>query len=239
MMANFVAAGCYQPAYSFSSMDLFVVGDVHGCYHTFRELLQHWRPGEELLIQLGDLMDRGNFAPECVALAAELCGQYPAHTLFLKGNHEAGMLDYYSPDNIPTSWLDWGGRLTVQQYEAQPELLRPHLAWLKQRPLCWENDHVFVSHAGMADTPKPFDEANPDGVLWRRGPLRNIGKLQVIGHTPTPKSVYVLDAKANSLNLDTGAVYGHALTGGRISAAGQLLETVSVPTHRADSSRVK
>ncbi|UOG73582.1 serine/threonine protein phosphatase [Hymenobacter tibetensis] len=220
-------------------MNLFVVGDVHGCYHTFRELLQHWQPKKERLIQLGDLMDRGNFAPECVGLAMELNAQHPEHTMFLKGNHEAGMLDYYSPHKVPTSWLEWGGSLTKQQYEAQPELLAPHLAWLKERPLYWENDAVFASHAGISDTVDPFDEENPDGILWYRGPLLNIGKLQLIGHTPTPDGLYSRDLASNSLNLDTGAVYGHALTGVRVSADGQLLEAFSVPTHRQDSLRVK
>jgi serine/threonine protein phosphatase 1 len=220
-------------------MELFVIGDVHGCYHTFLELLEHWRPEEECLIQLGDLMDRGNFAPECVALAMELSVQYPKQTVFLKGNHEAGMLDYYSPDKTATSWLAWGGDLTVQQYEAQPELLAPHLTWLGQRPLFWENDHVFASHAGIADTPDPFDEDNPDGVLWYRGRLRNIGKLQLIGHTPIRSSALGIDSTANSLNLDTGAVYGYSLTGARISSTGQLLQIFSVPTHREDSSRVR
>ncbi|WP_375434107.1 metallophosphoesterase family protein [uncultured Hymenobacter sp.] len=220
-------------------MNLFVVGDVHGCYHTFLELLQKWRPEKEILIQLGDLMDRGNFAPECVGLAMELSEKHPEQTVFLKGNHEAGMLDYYSPDHVPTSWLEWGGRLTVAQYEAQPELLAPHLAWIKQRPLFWENDYVFASHAGIADTLDPFDENNSDGVLWYRGQLRNIGKLQLIGHTPVPYSAFVVDAVANSLNLDTGAVYGHSLTGARISATGKILKVISVPTHPEDSLRVK
>lgn len=219
-------------------MDLFVVGDVHGCYYTFLELLQHWRREKEILIQLGDLMDRGNFAPECVGLAMDLSEQYPEQTVFLKGNHEAGMLDYYSPNKIPTSWLEWGGHLTVEQYKAQPKLLASHLAWIKQRPLFWENDRVFASHAGISDTLDPFDEDSSDSVLWYRGPLRNISKLQVIGHTPT-YGKYIRDMESNSLNLDTGAVYGYALTGARISAAGKLGKVFSVPTHQVDSSRVK
>ncbi|UOQ64982.1 metallophosphoesterase family protein [Hymenobacter volaticus] len=150
-------------------MDLFVIGDVHGCYHTFLELLQHWQPKKERLIQLGDLTDRGNFAPECVALAMELSEKHPEQAVFLKGNHEAGMLDYYSPDDIPTSWPEWGGSLTIDQYDAQPDLLEAHLTWIKQRPLFWENDHVFASHAGISDTLDPFDEESSDSVLWYRG----------------------------------------------------------------------
>jgi hypothetical protein len=50
---------------------ILVVGDVHGCYYTFRSLIaQYWRlPQDEILVQLGDLIDRGNYSPECAATA--------------------------------------------------------------------------------------------------------------------------------------------------------------------------
>ena len=44
-------------------MNLFVVGDIHGCYYTWRQLLLHWQPAQERLIQLGDLVDRGKYSP--------------------------------------------------------------------------------------------------------------------------------------------------------------------------------
>lgn len=219
-------------------MKLFVIGDVHGCYYTFQELLGHWRPEEETLIQLGDLMDRGNHGPETVSLAMELEARYPTSTVFLKGNHEAGILRYFHTPPIRTTWPNWGGDATLRQYEAQPHLLEPHLAWIRQRPLFWENDRVVVSHAGFADTPNPLSEENADGVLWRRGPLRPLGKLQIIGHSPT-NGQPVHDPVANALNIDTAAVYGHCLTGVKISAEGQIQEFLSVPTHRTDSARVR
>ena len=33
-------------------MNLLIIGDVHGCFHTFSELLTHWRPATEYLIQV-------------------------------------------------------------------------------------------------------------------------------------------------------------------------------------------
>ncbi|UOQ71721.1 metallophosphoesterase [Hymenobacter cellulosilyticus] len=218
-------------------MNLFVIGDVHGCYHTFLELLQHWQPEQELLIQVGDLMDRGKFAPDTVELAMRLSARHPERTIFLKGNHEVGMTRHYGPQGPYPNWLLWGGRLTVGQYRQHPELLATHLPWLQQRPLFWESEFVFVSHAGLADTPNPLDEDNPDGILWRRGPLRNIGKLQVIGHTPT-NGAADFDPIHHVLNIDTGAVYGQALTGVRIKANGDVLQVISVPTNPLDSDRV-
>lgn len=216
------------------SPDVFVIGDVHGCYHTFRALLEHWRPGQELLVQTGDLVDRGRFAPECVQLALEVEARYPGRTVFLLGNHEYEMRKHFGSTGPNPAWLGWGGRATVQQYQGRAALLQTHLAWLARRPLVWENDYVLISHAGVADTPTPFDPANPDGVLWRRGTLRNIGRRQVVGHTPTPDGQPTFDPVANVLNIDTGACYGHNLTGLRLRATGELAEQVVLPTSLLD-----
>ncbi|TGE23763.1 serine/threonine protein phosphatase [Hymenobacter aquaticus] len=217
-------------------MNLFVIGDVHGCYHTFLELLQHWQPEQELLIQVGDLVDRGNFSPDTVGLALSLSERHPQNTVFLKGNHELGMTRHYGPQGPYPNWLLWGGRYTTAQYSLRRSLLPSHLSWLGQRPLFWENDHVFVSHAGLADTPEPLNEDNPDGILWRRGPLHHIGKLQVIGHTPTAGSPD-FDPAHHVLNIDTGAVYGRALTGVKLSPQGEVLQILTVPTHPIDSDQ--
>ncbi|UPL47848.1 metallophosphoesterase [Hymenobacter sublimis] len=213
---------------------LFVIGDVHGCYHTFRELLGHWRPAQELLVQTGDLVDRGRFAPECVQLAIELEARHPGRTVFLLGNHEYEMLKHFGPDGPNPPWLGWGGRATVQQYQGRRELLHQHLAWLQQRPFTWENDHLLISHAGFADTPTPLDPEDMDGVLWRRGPLRNMGRRQVVGHTPTPAGVPTFNAAANVFNIDTGACFGHNLSGLRVSFSGEVLGEVLIPTSLLD-----
>jgi serine/threonine protein phosphatase 1 len=44
-------------------MNFSVIAHVYGCLYTLRELLTHWQPTEELLVQLGDLVDRGNYSP--------------------------------------------------------------------------------------------------------------------------------------------------------------------------------
>lgn len=210
-------------------MNLFVIGDVHGCFHTFDKLLQHWQPNQELLVQTGDLVDRGNFAPECIALAMELEAQYPGRTVFLKGNHEAAMISHYGPRGPYPPWLEWGGRSTAQQYTGRRSLLVSHLAWLARRPLLWENAHLLISHAGIADTPNPLDEDHPDGILWRRGPLLNIGKRQIIGHTPTPYGEPTYDAQADVLNIDTGAYLGQNLAGVLMSQTGDFVNEFLVP----------
>ena len=216
-------------------MNLFIIGDVHGCFHTFGEVLKRWNPATDHLVQVGDLVDRGAHVPETVELARQLSAQYPASTTFLMGNHEDCMLRHFGPDGPYPSWLRWGGRSTADQYRARPALLARHLPWLAQRPLLWQNDHVLVSHAGISDAPDAYDPKSPQGLLWARGPLRHLGpQLQVVGHTPQEKGEPVHDAASHTLYLDTGAVFGGNLTGLRLSPTGQVLDIVLVPVNPRD-----
>ena len=215
-------------------MNFFVIGDVHGCFRTFQKLLAHWHPATEHLIQLGDLVDRGTGIVETVALAVELSAQYPATATFLRGNHEAGMLHHYGPEGPSLHWPDWGGRSTIDQYRARPRLLAPHLAWLQARPSIWENDRLIASHAGLAASPHARDPDHPDGLLWTRAPLQRFAQLQVVGHTPTPDGQPKYHPLSHTWYLDTGACYGRRLTGLRLSAQAEVLETISVATLTAD-----
>lgn len=217
-----------------SHMNFFVIADVHGCLHTFRELLTHWQPAEETLVQLGDLVDRGNHSPEVVELCRQLSQDFPEKTIFLKGNHDWAMAEHLGPDGPYRAWLGWGGRATLQQYQQHRLLLATHANWLSQRPLYWQNDYLLFSHAGFADVPNPLDPTSNEGVLWRRGPLRNTGQLQVVGHTPTPSHQPEHSKDSNTIYLDTGAADGHFLTALRLSETGEVLEIVAVPTHQDD-----
>ncbi len=218
-------------------MNLFIIGDVHGCFHTFSALLRRWRPATERLVQVGDLVDRGTDSPGVVELARQLQQHEPGRAVFLMGNHDWGMARHLGPEGPFPEWLEWGGRETLHQYRSlHPSWLAPHTAWLATRPILWENDHVLISHAGRADTPLPFDPENPDGALWRRGPLLPLGKLQVVGHTPTDDGHPRFDAAAQALYIDTGAYRGQTLTGVRLSETGEVLEIISLPTDPRDIS---
>ena len=215
-------------------MNLFIIGDVHGCFHTFSALLKSWQPTTEHLIQVGDLVDRGAHVPETVELARQLSEQYPGTTTFLMGNHEATMLHHFGPAGPYPDWLSWGGRPTMEQYRLRPKLLARHLLWLAQRPLRWQNNHVLVSHAGLADSPHAPDPEHADGLLWRRGPLKKLPQLQVVGHTPTDDGRPHFDQATNTLYLDTGACFGRNLAGVRLAPTGEMLDTILIPTHDED-----
>lgn len=214
-------------------MNYFVIGDVHGCFNTLEKMIaDYWNPNSEILIQVGDLIDRGKHAPQCVQLVRNLEDEYPGQTRFIKGNHEAMLLEHISnPPNF--NWLRQGGQQTLDQYEASGRNLENDIAWIDALPLFYDSEHLFVSHAGIArNTTDPFDEENPDGILWNRGQLKNLGKLQLVGHTPFKEAVY--DQTGHAYYIDTGAAYSGHLTGIKISAGGEPLELYSLKTDSRD-----
>lgn len=215
-------------------MDLFIVGDVHGCLNTFIKLLEKWNPREEILIQLGDLVDRGNHSPAVLRLAFELEQNFRAETVFLKGNHELMMQEYLSDPVAGKNWLNNGGSQTLFQFDQAGVDPDHYSNWILNLPLYWENEHLFISHAGISDFATFDDPRHPDGLLWNRKPLRDIGKLQVIGHTPRWNGEPQFFPESKAWNIDTCAYGGICLSALRLSETGQFKEIISVPTDERD-----
>ena len=72
----------------------------------------------------------------------------------------------------------------------------------------------------------PYDEDNYDyGVMWTRKELENLGKPQIIGHTPHELQTPLINTISNSYNIDSGCCYGRGLTGIVMNENGELLET--------------
>ena len=78
------------------------------------------------LIQLGDLTDRGKYVPETIEFARQLEEEHPENVTFLKGNHEAMVLEYWNAmQNAPPpiARLYSQQNSTISQYYALPERL--------------------------------------------------------------------------------------------------------------------
>ena len=52
---------------SLINQKIFVIGDVHGCYHTLLDLLNKL-PKDASIIMIGDLCDRGPYSKEVIDL---------------------------------------------------------------------------------------------------------------------------------------------------------------------------
>lgn len=215
-------------------MAVFIIGDVHGCLHTYLKLLEHWDPKSETLIQLGDLVDRGNHSPLVLELAFSLSMNFKGEVHFLMGNHEHMMIKYLRGEDKQKIWLFNGGQQTLHQFETLDTDPDNFSTWLTSLPLFWENDAIMISHAGFSGIGLAEDPNNTHGLLWNRKPLINIHKLQVIGHTPQWDGQPKFNPESNSWNIDTGAYGGMCLTGIKLEDNGDFIEIISVPTDSRD-----
>lgn len=213
-------------------MNLFIIGDVHGCFYTFKAMLEFWDPSKEILIQLGDLIDRGNYTPEVVKLCREIEKEHP-NSVFLKGNHEWSSLQYYHKSK-DDKWYDKFGKQVLWQYVIAERKFEEDAEWMKSLKTFWENEHIMVSHAGISVSPFCMDENHYSGLLWHRLEIKDLKKVQVYGHTPVKGNKPAYDSKTNSYNIDTGAYLGKSLTGIKLDEKGLLLEAHNIPTIEKD-----
>jgi len=206
----------------------FIVGDVHGCLYTLSALLTKWNPQKEQLIFVGDIIDRGKYSPQVISLILSLRAKLPV--IVLKGNHEYEMIKHLDGGN--EKWIEQSGHQTLLQYEAANTNPYIHFIWIKKLPLFFENNYLHISHAGISHHPDPYGETNPKSVLWNRTSIKNLGKIQVYGHTPKSEARYY--PEANAWCIDTGAAQGNALSAILIDSDGSVSKIYRVPSMAED-----
>ncbi|MDI4577546.1 metallophosphoesterase, partial [Escherichia coli] len=85
--------------------NIWVVGDLHGCYTNLMNRLDAvgFDPAQDLLVSVGDLIDRGAEDVECRELITM------PWFMAVRGNHEQMMLDGLSSSGNVNHWLANGG----------------------------------------------------------------------------------------------------------------------------------
>lgn len=206
-------------------MDLLVIGDVHGCYHTLRDLVEnHWDPETTILIQLGDLVNKGPHSSKCIKYWLSLEEQHAGKVFLLKGNHELKYLKRLQAPSIFTHW-------NTNVYDLKREGLVPKtiVKWLKDKPLKWENEHVLVTHAGVGkNAAKPFVPQSRSGVLYNKQALKRLPKVQVKGHNIVEGHRPVFKPNENAWYIDTGAWSKKFLSAIHLSETGEMKNIVRV-----------
>jgi len=189
------------------------IGDIHGMAQLLEELLAAL-PSEGELVFLGDYIDRGPDSNAVISRLIALAQERTCH--FLRGNHEEMMLSALDGPNfnftMRAHWMLNGGSQTLDSYDGHP-LPPAHLAFLRQtRGYLSTEEYIFV-HAGLLPGCTPEDTP-PQHRLWIREQfLRSNydwGRLVIHGHTPCKSGQP--DIHPHRINIDTGAVYGGALT---------------------------
>lgn len=234
-------------------MRVHAIGDIHGELDKLREA--HARvadhAGEQaLIVHVGDLIDRGPDSRGVVEYLRE--GQARGRNwVVLKGNHDRFLPRFLqAPDwvdpglSTPLRWGEHeglGAEATLRSYGLDPdqplarlhaEALRKipaeHAAWLDALPIWYLHTLALFVHAGIRPGRDLADQDEQD-LLWiRREFLDDSGDhgiLVVHGHTPVP----VVEHHGNRLAIDTGAVFGGALSVVELSADGVSLLTEAGP----------
>ena len=233
-----------------------IIGDVHGCAGELITLLRRlgyrrrsarnaYRHGEgRRAIFLGDLVDRGPRIVDAVRIVDRMVEEGSAFSV--PGNHDVALVQ--SLNGRPRSPSP-GLRISLGQIDALPARARTRFverfaAFVGSLPphLVLDGGRLAVAHAGLRDayigresaevlrfalhgqTTEDVDRYGlPVRVDWAIG-YRGAATL-VYGHTPVVKPEF----QNNTVNIDTGCVYGGRLTALRYPE----MEIVGVPAARA------
>lgn len=205
--------------------NIWLVGDLHGCFDLLMSQLRKLKfdPGKDLLISVGDLIDRGPQSVACLGLLR--CQWFRA----VRGNHEQMALDARASGEMAL-WTMNGGDWYQTASREQKRLADLLFTRCRDLPLiielrCQDTTHV-IAHADYPASrynwQLPVDQHQ---VLWSRQRLTDhlAGRHGEIagadhfwfGHTPL-KRRYDSD---NQHYIDTGAVFGGELTLVQLQAA--------------------
>lgn len=207
-------------------MNYLIIGDIHGCYYTIKEMLdKHWDTQDENLIILGDLVNKGKNSMMVLKYLFDLQKEFGDQILILKGNNEVIFKDKYME-----AYADKG----IKKFEKHGLDKTKTLKWISKLPHFCEYDSFFVSHAGIAKKAEYPVEADNYDLLFNRKSLKNIGKTQFIGHIAVKEPTF--DKKANAWYMDTGAGYGELLSAVKIKADASIIEFISIKVDQRDIS---
>lgn len=244
--------GSGSPAQAPEGLRLYAIGDIHGRDDLLSQLLgqiaadaRHLPAARNILIFLGDYVDRGLQSRQVLdRLTGELIPGFEC--VFLKGNHEAAMLQFLDDAAFGRTWKYYGGLETLHSYgikeltlsddpadferarERFREILpESHRHFLETLPLSAEFGDYFFTHAGVRPGVVLHRQIEED-LLWIRDDFlesgSSFGKMVVHGHTPKEEVVF----RSNRIGVDTGAYMTGVLTALVLEGASRrLLQTGS------------
>lgn len=221
---------------------MYIIGDIHGCYKTFKKLLKQI-PKNSKIISVGDLVDKGPNSCDVLDLVISL-----DNFQMVLGNHELyfiEVMENWLNNDISKEELElnpwyskYGGKQTFDSYfkDANSVMdtmiaekkLRKHINYLKKQTyyIYLENEKILISH-GFA-LPyfenkdnieknlmiKQFTCNRVDGDFFNLLDKKNVEYIESLGIL----NIFGHDAhenikfKKSHICLDTGCVYGNKLS---------------------------
>jgi len=202
----------------------FVIGDIHSHYDQFIEVLDKagFQNDKDILISLGDLVDRGPKPIEVVEKVMEI-----KNFIHILGNHDVWCYQFLKHNYKPNIWISQGGSSTVRAYSGKPELIKKHRDFFKKARLYYidEESRLFVHGGFNPDIPFKNQSDDKELLIWDRSLFKKAMEYDrsdkkfdefteiYIGHTPTQFIHESLPVKYSNLwMLDTGVYLSGILT---------------------------
>lgn len=200
---------------------LYVIGDIHGQFKQLKLICNRIFPlrksdgGKDVLVCLGDYIDRGEDSPAVIDFLIKAKKKYKDQLILLSGNHELMLLKAIEPSVSSNDYLMWmqnGGVQSLRQYllrKGDPkttglpvhnpyELPRhrvvdfipdDHLHFFKTLDKYYETDDYIFVHGGC-DPTVPLSAQSPKELAWDRGLFEQVtGKVLNKRHMPWKKTV--------------------------------------------------
>ena len=211
-----------------------VIGDIHGALKALKEILKKAEvQPEDQLIFLGDYVDAWSDSANTLDYLIHLKTTHKC--IFLKGNHDDLLLDWFRTQNVNEKWLFHGGKSTLEAYENRDEIAQHiHRQFIEAMPTYHiDRQNRLYVHAGFANIHGPDYEFYENTVYWDRTlwevavatdsrlskednkyPQRlKLFKEIYIGHTPVSRyGQYTPMQAQNVINVDTAAAFKGPLT---------------------------
>jgi protein phosphatase len=230
-----------------------IVGDVHGCFDELVELMEQLgytvhlqddeysvsSPDGRKLVFVGDLVDRGPGTIKVLRLVSSAVHSGQAYCV--PGNHDMKLVRALRGRDVKRTY---GLAETMDQLGQESEAFRIEVAKFLDglvSHLVFDDGKLVVAHAGLKESMhgrgsgsvrefalygETTGETDEFGLPVRYNWAADYrGKaLVVYGHTPVPEPLFL----NNTVNIDTGCVFGGGLTALRYPER----EIVSVKAHR-------
>ena len=170
-----------------------IIGDIHGCSQAFHALLKKVKlVGDDRLILLGDLFDRGPDSFEVFRTVRQLAGTMEEDFVLLRGNHEDYLLNPKLTLMQRFVWERVGRGTTVASFKAHGDRMENTIPWLDQRcQMYYQGDGFQCVHAGLLVD--PIEANDPQTMIHDHNVVkknRYAGPLTITGHIALQEPTY-------------------------------------------------
>ena len=193
-----------------------IIGDIHGCSKAFHALLNKVKiVGDDRLILLGDLFDRGPDSFEVFRTVRQLAGTMDEDFVLLRGNHEDYLLSPKLTLMQRFVWERVGRGTTVASFKAHGDRMENAIPWLEQNcRMYYQGDGFQCVHAGILVDPIEANDAQTmihDHSVVRKN--RYAGPLTVTGHIALQEPTYFAGDEKTTETLAFGESFPLPETG--------------------------